>query len=653
MSVFIRILNSPIPAKGEDLRCQIATLNQERSLDDVFFADPESFNAIPGTPFAYWVDKKVLSLFGSLKSVAASEISVQYGASTKNDFRFLRLWWEVNSQLIGIERRWILYAKGGHFSPYYADVQLLVNWANNAQEIRNYLVERYPYLAGQTDWVLHPESSYFLPGLTWASRTTSKISFRPLPCNCIFTSKGPAAFVQGQADLMFLLALANSLPFFRLIELQLGAATEAARSYEVGIIQQTPIPSFSPKDCQYLTGLAQKAYILAREPYLSEETTHVFSLPVLMISTGSTLKERLQKIAQGESERVSEMDVIQTQINIHVAELYGVPELAGGSDDHQIERSKPLLAIDEAILDEQDEDDEAETTSTLHPPSLVANLLSWCVGAAFGRWNVCYALHPENLPSLPGPFDSLPVCPPGMLTGVDGLPLTSSPEGYPLPVAWDGLLVDDLGHPRDIVLAVQHVIHLLWPEIGESIETEACQILGVPDLRAWFRDPKGFFAYHIKRYSKSRRKAPIYWLLQSAKRNYGIWLYYPRLNPDSLFRAGREYADAKLSLETGRLKDYHTGLPTAAGSARKVQERKIATQEALIAELKSFQKDLDVAAMLELKPDLNDGVLLNIAPLYALVPWKEAERTWQELLRGKYEWSSISKWLRQKGQIKS
>jgi glycosyltransferase involved in cell wall biosynthesis len=119
-----------------------------------------------------------------------------------------------------------------------------------------------------------------------------------------------------------------------------------------------------------------------------------------------------------------------------------------------------------------------------------------------------------------------------------------------------------------------------------------------------------------------------------------------------LFRAGREFADAKLSLEMGRLKDLQAGLAAAVGSARKVQERKVAAQEALVAELKSFQKDLDAAALLELKPDLNDGVLLNIAPLYALVPWKEAERTWQELLRGKYEWSSISKWLRHKGLVK-
>ena len=49
---------------------------------------------------------------------------------------------------------------------------------------------------------------------------------------------------------------------------------------------------------------------------------------------------------------------------------------------------------------------------------------------------------------------------------------------------------------------------------------------------------------------------------------------------------------------------------------------------------------------LHLEPDLNDGVVLNIAPLWELVPWKEAKAYWEDLLAGKYEWSTIGKQLR-------
>jgi len=54
------------------------------------------------------------------------------------------------------------------------------------------------------------------------------------------------------------------------------------------------------------------------------------------------------------------------------------------------------------------------------------------------------------------------------------------------------------------------------------------------------------------------------------------------------------------------------------------------------------------AADLHLEPDLNDGVVLNIAPLWELVPWKEAKEYWEELLEGKYEWSGIGKQLFEK-----
>ena len=80
-------------------------------------------------------------------------------------------------------------------------------------------------------------------------------------------------------------------------------------------------------------------------------------------------------------------------------------------------------------------------------------------------------------------------------------------------------------------------------------------------------------------------------------------------------------------------------------------------QEEFLSELRDFEEKLRRAANLYLEPDLNDGVVLNIAPLWELVPWKEQgkcipKKYWDELMEGKYEWSSIGKHLRQKGLVK-
>jgi hypothetical protein len=49
---------------------------------------------------------------------------------------------------------------------------------------------------------------------------------------------------------------------------------------------------------------------------------------------------------------------------------------------------------------------------------------------------------------------------------------------------------------------------------------------------------------------------------------------------------------------------------------------------------------------------LSDGGVVNIAPLWELVCWKEANNYWEELLEGKYEWSSMGELLWRKGLVK-
>jgi hypothetical protein len=49
--------------------------------------------------------------------------------------------------------------------------------------------------------------------------------------------------------------------------------------------------------------------------------------------------------------------------------------------------------------------------------------------------------------------------------------------------------------------------------------------------------------------------------------------------------------------------------------------------------------------------NLNEGVVLNSAPLWERVPWKEAQDDGEELLEGKSVWSSMGKLLRVQGLV--
>jgi hypothetical protein len=217
----------------------------------------------------------------------------------------------------------------------------------------------------------------------------------------------------------------------------------------------------------------------------------------------------------------------------------------------------------------------------------------------------------------------------------------------------DGILIDDPTHEDDILSRVREVFELIWPKAAEAREHEACALLGVKELRDYFRKPGngGFWMDHIKRYSKSRRKAPIYWLLQSSKKNYAVWLYYHRLDKDVLFKILLNYVEPKIRLEESTLTQLRAQREAAGagGGEAKQIEKQLDRHEAFLSELHDFRDKLQRAANLNLEPDLNDGVVLNIAPLWELIPWSEARKYWEELKRGKYEWSTISKQLQARG----
>src|SRR4029077_14821268 len=117
------------------------------------------------------------------------------------------------------------------------------------------------------------------------------------------------------------------------------------------------------------------------------------------------------------------------------------------------------------------------------------------------------------------------------------------------------------------------------------------------------------------------------------------------------------YVEPKVRMVGGQLSVVSGQMQKAKDEGLMTKDTKLLAKEAerlddLVSELRDFEDKLRRAADLHLEPDLNDGVVLNIAPLYELVPWKEAKSYWQELLDGKYEWSSIGKQLRQKELVK-
>lgn len=678
-TTFFRLLDgADRPAR---LLKAVRNLREGDDSPDAHHADPDSFRQVPGSPFAYWVSEEVREKFVDLQPVESGNRTAKQGLATANDFRFVRTSWEVEPVNVAysnpetLVKKWVPFAKGGDYSPYYSDVHLLVNWHRDGSEIKGQVGP-----SGKLEARPQNTSYYFRPGLTWPRRTSLGISVRVLPEGCIFADKGPAAF-STSTDLLVLLALMNSRAFGALVALHMGAAHTAARSYEVGVIQRTPVPDIPAAEAERLGGLAFRCVDLKRNLDSANETSHAFHLPALLQVDGGTLAERVAAWRGRVTEAERELAGNQREIDDLAFGLYGI---TGG------DRAAMEGAGDGASHPGEDggggDTDEPEVAAPVDGASLAADLISYAVGCAFGRWDVRMAHDPSLAPKLADPFSPLPVCSPGTLTGPDSMPVrlgfsggevaseewlrarpdaitvpeeasVASPsipqDEYPIEIDRDGILADDPDRPDDIVRRVRGVFESVFGENADGIEADVCGMLGVKDLRSYFANPRKFFDYHTKRYSRSRRKAPIYWLIQSPKRRYGLWIYYHRLDPDLVYKALTRYVDPKIRFEEDRLSENEATLReiSEAGGSPKQAEKAIAARQDLLADLREFRVRLARAANLDLAPDLNDGVVLNIAPLHETVPWKEANTRWEELISGKHEWSHVGRHLRRRGLV--
>ena len=331
--------------------------------------------------------------------------------------------------------------------------------------------------------------------------------------------------------------------------------------------------------------------------------------------------------------------------------------------------------------DEVDEGDESQSVIDFSERSVAEGFVSYLVGVVFGRWDVRIALNQALLPPPYSFDDPPPACPAGTLFGPNGLPaksgsivseewLSQRPNGariphpddvnnpiiedseYPTRVHWDGIMVDDNGHDDDLVSRVRDVLAILCKDT--DTEESICTILGCVSLRQYFRKSgnNGFSSDHINRYKAKRgRKAPIYWLLQSNKKNFALWIYYHRLDSDTIFKT-IHYVDTKIQREENHLKEIQSKISsTNSSSDIRRLERDLEKQEDIIADIQDFADKLREVSELQLKPDLHDGVNLNIAPFREVAAWKDANRFWKSLTEGKNAWSSISKQLRKKSLV--
>ncbi len=581
-----------VTSKGDWLREAIQTSRPEIFVGR-YELDPRKFKAVPASAFVYQAPAALLSL------AAAGNNLVSLGAKAQQGFgaatRFHRLRWEVSSRAIGSAERWRYLAHGTPPARFYKPTNHVVLWDDSGSEAKADVVGRYPYLKGNFGFKIQAESSYGQPGLCYGKRT-NEFTAQVMPKDHIFSFEGTAIHVTGgTVGVWDLLAVLNS----RLVAAWLNLVCAQHKTYNY--LDTLPLP---PRLGTGLGDLARRAWSLMRQMDTKSETSTAFVLP----------ESLLARVAGWRFEALDDaLGRILSTVDKMVNQLYGIDEVALKRLSDIGSHSGP----EESVPDDEDEDvgGDVEEHATLAADGNT-NLMSWLVGVAFGRFDPRLATGERAIPPEPEPFDPLPARSPGMY-----------PEGEE-PADRPDILVDDEGHADDLAARASAV--------AERVKVDAPE-----NLRAWLA--KEFFPLHIKMYSKSRRKAPIYWQLATPSASYSVWLYLHAFSKDTFFRVQNDYLAPKLAHEERRLESLTSELHDSATAA---QRKALATQEGIVEELRAFLDEVKRVAPLW-KPNLDDGVIINFAPLWRLGPqnkiWqKELKSTWDALCEGKYDWAHLA-----------
>lgn len=614
IGAYFRLVKEP-DSEAKQRRFEEALANLRTGKNDpiVYHYRQGDFDAILGSPWVYWITpglRKVFETFPKLGEIAQP----RQGLATADNFRFLRYWWEPGVEHIAFgirdaeeaqqaDKRWFPYMKGGGFRRWYGNQEYVVNWEHNGKEICNFIdpITRKTYSRPQNI------DCYFRRGVTYSYLASCNFSARLSSGGFIFDVAGSSLFPE---DISLVLAILNSR--FALYALRLINPTV---NFQVGDLARLPVPCVSS---DILRHLVDRAIALAKADSEDDETTWDFIAP-------PDWKDGIHKI----DERRARLAEIERKIDEEVYRLYGISDEDRRAIETELAEGGTSSEGGEAEENDPNVLGEKESAEPVWSCTDLAKAwISYCVGVVMGQFR-------------PNTEDGLGR---GRINREKAKQLSALTDA-------DGLLVVDPAHSDDLAAKVLSALELM---VGEENTAELVnEALGnsgdsITRLRDYLADR--FFKEHVRKY----RKRPIYWYLRSARGNYGLWLYYHRLDKDILFKALLNYVEPKIRLEEDRLKTLRIRKEAAGSSGREAKqiEKDIDRLEQFVSELLDFADRLRRVAKLHLDFDLNDGVVLNIAPLWELAPWKEAKENWEDLVEGKYEWSSIGKQMREKGLVK-
>lgn len=594
------------------LYCRLIEPTTQKGKEDMFLSDENrytakqsNFSKIPGAPIAYWVSEKIVNTFlcDSVNSICSQKTRI----STGDNERFMRKWYEVSYEKMMYPNKWVLCPKGGDYRKWYGNIDFVLNWHNNGEELKAF-----------SRAMLGDANYFFKEGLTWTV-ISSNVGFRIVPEGAICDHKGPLIYVFERSKRNILIGLLNSRVSETILEI-----TAPTIGIEWGAIAKIPLKlPTDPSTINAINDLVEKNISLSRDDWDSFETSWDFKAHSLaayrrdlwdgtaIAATISHYYGEVKKVScplelcwllwQAEcGMRFEQLKKNEEELNRIFIDIYGLQdELTPEVDDKDVTVRKADLQRD------------------------IRSFISYAVGCMFGR----YSLDKEGLILAGQDFGSVYAKNPQGYSFGDVVTLSGSyihqrdgdayswqecsffpDEDNCIPITDDEYFTDDIvGRFVEFVKVVygeeslednlRFIANALGNKGGTSREV----------IRNYFLND--FYADHLKIY----QKRPIYWLFDSGKKNgFKALVYMQRWNADTTGNMRVEYLHRMQKVYEKEIERMQETIENSHDN--KEISNAVKRQEKLRNQLKET-KDYDALvahlALSRIDIDLDDGVKVN------------------------------------------
>ncbi|WP_320950989.1 MULTISPECIES: BREX-1 system adenine-specific DNA-methyltransferase PglX [Fusobacterium] len=591
--------------------------------DNYFQAKQKDFEKIPGSPIAYWISDKIREIFE--KNQKLGDIGeTKQGLATADNNRFLRLWNEVNYNKIGYnmsnsqealesKKKWFPYNKGGEFRKWYGNQEYLVNWENDGYEIKNFYDEKGKLRS-------RPQNTeyYFKESISWGLITSAGSSFRYFPKGFVYDVSGMSYFLE--KNQFNYLGILNTKIYSDLTKI-----INPTINLQIGDILVLPATEIKNEKFNILV---QQNIDISKEEWDSRETSWNFE-KLSLIDGSIDLKTAYENYCSHWRDNFVQLHKNEEELNRLFIEIYDLQdemdEKVAFEDITILKREAKIIEIDNSVPKDFSSESEKYlydrgVNLEFNKDELVKQFLSYAVGCIMGRYSInksglIITNSDDILELLENKF---------IVKGTDG-EIRQEVESKFLPDEFGIIpITDEKDFSNDIVEKVKEFIKFVYGEESlKDILNFIAKALGNKDnkpaeeiIRTYFI--KDFYSDHLQRY----QKRPIYWLMNSGKKNaFSCLFYMHRYEPLTVARVRADYLIPYQEMLENKRKFIERQLSDDDISAKEKKdiEKQLKELDTLLKELREYANEVKHIAEQKIPLDLDDGVNVNYEKLGAIL----------------------------------